>query len=71
MAVETDWSAHPTWAITIQDRMVGSINLMVTPAVSRAELSYSIARALWGQGLATEAARAVVSWAFDELRLAN
>ncbi len=37
--------------------------------VDRAELGYWIAPALWGQGLATEAARAVVAFGFDDLGL--
>ncbi len=33
------------------------------------ELAYLLARPYWGRGLATEAARAIVAFAFDELRL--
>jgi ribosomal-protein-alanine N-acetyltransferase len=39
-----------------------------TPAV---ELAWMLARDRWGQGLATEAGRAVVDFAFDELGLAS
>jgi RimJ/RimL family protein N-acetyltransferase len=35
------------------------------------ELVYSLEHALWGRGLATEAARAVVAWAFERLGLAR
>jgi len=33
------------------------------------ELAYLLAKPYWGRGLATEAARAIVAYAFDELRL--
>ena len=35
------------------------------------EIGWRLARAWWGQGLATEAARAVIGFAFDELGLAR
>jgi RimJ/RimL family protein N-acetyltransferase len=52
-------------------RMVGSINLMINRQHERAELSFSVARPMWGQGIATEAAQAVIRSAFEELRMAK
>ncbi len=39
------------------------------PDYRSASLGYCFARAAWGQGYATEAAAALVGWAFDELSL--
>ena len=58
------------WAIVHEGRVSGGISLRVQrPGV--AEMGYSIARALWGRGLTTEAARAVIKHAFDELGLVH
>ena len=35
------------------------------------EVAYLLAREFWGQGLATEAARAIVRYAFDRLGLSR
>ncbi|XVX19686.1 GNAT family N-acetyltransferase [Actinomycetota bacterium] len=37
------------------------------PAFRSVRLGYSMARHVWGQGLGTEAARALVGWAFTDL----
>lgn len=61
----------------VEDRasraFVGAVGLSVpsweaafTPAV---EIGWRLGRAWWGQGLAEEAARDVLAWAFDALRL--
>ncbi|MCY3505281.1 MAG: GNAT family N-acetyltransferase [Chloroflexi bacterium] len=56
------------WAVVHEGRVSGGLSLTVRrPGV--AELGYSIARPLWGQGLTTEAARAVIAHAFEELGL--
>jgi len=39
------------------------------PDFRTAELGYVLARAAWGQGHATEAARALLAWAYDALPL--
>lgn len=53
------------WAIEHEGRAVGGINLRYWPEHRLAELGYALARSLWGRGLTTEAARAVVRAAFD------
>ena len=56
------------WAVVHDGRVSGGVSLTVhRPGV--AELGYSTARLLWGQGLATEAARAVIAHAFENLGL--
>jgi RimJ/RimL family protein N-acetyltransferase len=44
---------------------VGGINLRLLSDLRIGVLGYSIARAVWGRGLATEAARGIVDRAFD------
>ena len=48
-------------------KIIGSIGLIVRNArLNILELGYCMARAYWGQGLMTEAAQAIVSFAFKE-----
>jgi RimJ/RimL family protein N-acetyltransferase len=56
---------HPSWAIEHEARVGGGINLRLLSDLRIGLVGYSIARAVWGRGLATEAARAIVDAAFD------
>jgi RimJ/RimL family protein N-acetyltransferase len=56
---------HPSWAIEHEARVMGGINLRLLSDLRIGVLGYSIARAVWGRGLATEAARAIVDVAFE------
>lgn len=60
-----------TYAVTRADdgTLVGAVGLTVDPENDSAELGYWIGRQHWGKGYATEAARAVVDWAFPALEL--
>src|SRR5512146_1628111 len=49
--------------------LVGGIGLSVEERHMHAELGYWIGVPYWGKGYATEAARALVTWAFGELGL--
>ncbi len=60
-----DWTTSPTWAIELDGRVVGAIDLWIKAEHRRAELAYRLARRHWGHGLTTEAARAVVDAAFE------
>ena len=51
------------------DELVGAIGLSLEPEHHRAELGYWVARAAWGQGVCTEAARAVLQYGFGVLGL--
>ena len=57
------------FAIEFDGRVVGGINLTIDTAKGTAEMGYSIARDLWGQGLIPEAAREVVRWGFETRNL--
>ena len=48
---------------------MGHVRCSVWDATQTAELGYSLAPELWGQGLATEAVGSVVDYAFETLRL--
>ena len=49
--------------------LLGAVGLSITREHARAELGYWIARHAWGRGYATEAARALIAYGFDELAL--
>jgi [ribosomal protein S5]-alanine N-acetyltransferase len=53
------------WAITIQDIPVGGISVNFAKEHRIAEIGYSIKKAVWGMGFATEATSAVVHAAFE------
>jgi RimJ/RimL family protein N-acetyltransferase len=59
------------FALTLRSdgSLVGAISLMDISAGHRAELGYWIGRPFWGRGYCTEAARAVLDYAFGELGL--
>ena len=55
-----------------RDQTIGYCGLFLFPdidGVAEIEIGYRLARASWGRGFASEAARAVVAYAFEALRL--
>jgi len=60
-----------TYAIVTRDddQLVGAIGLMINRAHARGELGYWIGVPFWNRGYATEAARAVLRFGFEELEL--
>jgi RimJ/RimL family protein N-acetyltransferase len=60
--VPAEW----VWAVTLggSDRLVGAIGLTPEESADTAELGYWLSPPHWGQGISTEAARAVVSFGF-------
>jgi RimJ/RimL family protein N-acetyltransferase len=67
---EADPAMHH-FAITLRDSegLIGAIGLDVEDRHDRAELGYWVGVPYWGNGYATEAARMVVTYAFDTLHL--
>ena len=54
------------WAIVLNSEVIGSIGLYnVNNDNQSTEIGYSLGSKWWGQGLVTEAAHAVVDYAFD------
>jgi [ribosomal protein S5]-alanine N-acetyltransferase len=59
-----------TWAITLRSdgRLIGVCGTYAHDEENkRIEIGYHIVPSLWGQGYATEAARAIIGWSFDNL----
>ncbi|MGT2513136.1 GNAT family N-acetyltransferase [Sphingomonas panni] len=63
--VANEW----VWALTLPeaDMLFGTIGLLPNETGNAAELGYWLAPATWGKGFATEAATAVIAFAFDTL----
>ena len=59
------------WAIEREGVVVGGINLGHDIENRTSVMGYSVARWLWGQGIVTEAASAVIDAAFTELNDLN
>ncbi len=62
-------SRGPTYAITVDDELVGAIGLGVDAAHNRAELGYWIGKKHWNRGIASEAAAAMLEHGFSTLNL--
>lgn len=73
------WQQHGfgAWALIHQadQQLIGHCglhNFQPAPAEApKVELTYAIAPSYWGQGLATEAAKSVLQWGFDVLKLSQ
>ena len=46
---------NPTFAICLQERMVGNVRIRIDAKKKTAELGYSIVRRHWGKGFMVEA----------------
>ncbi|WP_433791191.1 GNAT family N-acetyltransferase [Actinoplanes sp. CA-252034] len=58
------------FAVEHEGHVVGAVELRVTNHIhARGEFGYALARSAWGRGLATEAAAAVLAFAFDRAGL--
>jgi RimJ/RimL family protein N-acetyltransferase len=60
-----------TYAVTLRDtgELAGAVGLVLEPAHARGELGYWVAQPLWGRGIATEAARKLLTHGFETLGL--
>ena len=68
--IETLFLPNDVWAITIKEtgRIIGSVGLEPDkrrPGVKSRELGYALAKEFWGKGVMTEAAKAVINFAFE------
>lgn len=57
-----------TWVIEEAGAVIGVVSLRLVARHRHAELGYWVARRAWGRGVATEATRAAVAWAFAAWR---
>jgi ribosomal-protein-alanine N-acetyltransferase len=55
---------HGTWAVFADATLIGRVGFLAFSAAARPELAFLIARAWWGRGLGTEAARTALAWGF-------
>ena len=67
----TPWEQRPELAIVFEGEVVGRAILDVDRANVTAALGYGVARAHWGRGIASEAARAIVDYGFEAFSLAK
>ena len=51
------------------DELIGVIGLEIDKQHDRAELGFWIGKMYWGEGYCTEAARAIIKYGFEQLRL--
>ena len=65
------WEKSPTFAVVLHGTLIGTVNLEVATEKSTAMLGYAIGREWWGQGIATEAARAAMAWGIGAFALAR
>jgi ribosomal-protein-alanine N-acetyltransferase len=67
------WSAHNygLWAVEslAGGELIGHCGLMQEPDSGAVEIGYALARAHWGQGLASEGARASLRYGFEQAGL--
>lgn len=63
------WHESPHWALECEGAVVGGQGLRIDAQHRRAEIGYSLAPRLWGRGLTTEAAGAIIDAAFQEAEL--
>lgn len=63
------WDRSPTFGVVREGRLIGTVNFEVDAGARTAMLGYAIGRTWWGQGLATEAARAAIAWAVVRFNL--
>lgn len=70
---EREFSAgeSATFALTLREsgEVIGAIGLIIQSNHRRAEMGYWLGLPYWGQGYMTEAARALLRYAFDRLNL--
>ena len=65
------WEKSPWVAIELSGRVVGCVGIDINIRNSLGALGYFLARKHWGKGVAVEATRAFVGWAFSAYDLAK
>jgi ribosomal-protein-alanine N-acetyltransferase len=69
------WAEKGFGVFAVEDlatgRFLGQCGLNTIDELGEIEILYALERAVWGRGLATEAARAALAFGFDQARLAR
>jgi [ribosomal protein S5]-alanine N-acetyltransferase len=65
------WDEFPTFAVVLEDTVIGTVNLDINQADCIAMLGFAISRAHWGKGIGSEAVRSAVAWGFEAFGLAK
>jgi RimJ/RimL family protein N-acetyltransferase len=69
-AANDPWETGALYAIEYEGRVIGGVRLYLTDIPGRiAGMGFNVARTHWGRGFATEAARAVLTYGFEEAEL--
>ena len=74
MIIDQLFRRNMTWAIVEKETgtVVGSIGFeedKYRPQINSKEMGYSLAKSRWGRGYMTEAAKRLIQYGFDELKL--
>ncbi len=74
MIIEQLFRCNMTWAIVEKEtgEIIGSIGFeedKYRPNINSKEMGYSLAKSRWGRGYMTEAAKRLIRYGFDELKL--
>jgi RimJ/RimL family protein N-acetyltransferase len=64
-------SRFDVWAVREGDRLIGHAEIKDTTDIDGHEIIYALSPEVWGSGLGTELARALVSYGFEELGLSE
>ncbi|MCW1967367.1 MAG: GNAT family N-acetyltransferase [Anaerolineae bacterium] len=62
----------PTWGIVLneENKLIGTCGFHhISPYAQNAEIGYTLTKAYWGRGLATEAVRAALDFGFKQAKL--
>jgi len=60
-----DWQLNPSWAIEVDGKASGGLNIRFFAEHRVSEIGYAVARRLWGKGIATDAASIIIASAFE------
>ncbi len=68
-SIQSDHEARLAITLRSDGRLMGGIGLVIQEPHQHAELGYWLGASYWGRGYATEAAREMLRYGFDDLRL--
>jgi RimJ/RimL family protein N-acetyltransferase len=68
-----EWKVYGVWAVELKDsgEFMGWVSLKPLPGTEEIEVGYRFRKKFWGKGFATEAATAMMSYGFNELKMSK